>query len=82
MPGVYKENSLTEKQQNPIEFKISRLKTLTAPIAGKLYDQLEGQCIIEDEQKGCQRSKREPKDHLLIDKIVLKDCKIEKPTWL
>ena len=30
---------------------------------------------LPEEQKGCRRGIHGTKDHLLIDKIVLKDCK-------
>lgn len=53
-------------------------KTLTAVMAGKLYDHLENQGIIGDEQKGCRRNTRGTKDHLLLDKAVLRDCRSRK----
>ena len=53
-------------------------KTLTAVMAGKLYDHLEDQGIIGDEQKGCRRNTRGTKDHLLLDKAVLRDCRSRK----
>ena len=40
-----------------------------------LYNQLENQGIIVDEQKACQRFTRGTKDHLLIHKAALKNCK-------
>ena len=53
-------------------------KTLTAVMAGKLYDHLEDQGIIGDEQKSCRRNTRGTKDHLLLDKAVLRDCRSRK----
>ena len=53
-------------------------KALTAVLADKLYDHLENQGIIGDEQKGCRRNTRGTKDPLLVDKAVLRDCKSRK----
>ena len=50
-------------------------KTLTGIIAGKLYDHLESQGVIEEEQKGCIRRTRGTKDHLMLDKTLLRDSK-------
>ena len=44
-------------------------------IAGKLYDHLESQGVIEEEQKGCIRRARGTKDHLMLDKTLLRDSK-------
>ena len=53
-------------------------KALTAVLADKLYAHLENQGIIGDEQKGCRRNTRGTKDHLLVEKAVLRDCKSRK----
>ena len=50
-------------------------KTLTTAKTEKLYDQLTGQGIIGDEQKGCRGFTRGIKNHKLIDEAVLKVCK-------
>ena len=50
-------------------------KVLTGVIANSLYEHLENSSIIPTEQKGCKRNSRGTKDQLLIDKMVLKNCK-------
>ena len=50
-------------------------KLFTGIISDYLYDSLEEEKILPDEQKGCNRKTRGTKDQLLIDKVVLKDCK-------
>ena len=50
-------------------------KLLTGVIAEKMYNYLEREKILPEEQKGCKRGSRETKDQLLIDKTVLKDCR-------
>ena len=49
-------------------------KLLTGVIAEEMYNYLEREKILSQEQKGCKRGSRGTKDHLLIDKMVLKDC--------
>jgi len=50
-------------------------KTLTGVIANKLYNHLENQSMIGNEQLGCRRKRRGSKEHLMMDKIILNDCK-------
>ena len=50
-------------------------KLLTGVIAEEMYNYLEREKILPEEQKGCKRGSRGTKDQLLIDKTVLKDCK-------
>ena len=50
-------------------------KLLTGEIAEEMYNYLEREKILPEEQKGCKRGSRGTKDQLLIDKTVLKDCK-------
>ena len=40
-----------------------------------MYTFLEWKDVLPNEQKGCRRKTRGTKDQLLIDKLVLKDCK-------
>ena len=49
-------------------------KLLTGVIAEEMYNYLEREKILPEEQKGCKRGSRGTKDQLLIDKTVLKDC--------
>ena len=50
-------------------------KLLTGVIAEVMYNYLEREKVLPEEQKGCKRASRGTKDQLLIDKMVLKDCK-------
>ena len=50
-------------------------KFLTGVIAEEMYNYLEREKILSEEQKGCRRGSRGTKDQLLIDKTVLKDCR-------
>ena len=50
-------------------------KLLTGVIAEEMYNYLEREKILPEEQKGCTRGSRGTKDQLLIDKTVLKDCR-------
>ena len=43
-----------------------------------MYDHLEGNNLLPDEQKGCRKRLRGTKDQLLIDKMILKDAKLGK----
>ena len=53
-------------------------KLLTGMIAEEMYSFLEREKILPDEQKGGRKRSRGTKDQLLIDKTVLKDCKMRK----
>ena len=50
-------------------------KLLTGVIAEEMYNYIELEKILPEEQKGCKRVSRGTKDQLLINKSVLKDCK-------
>ena len=53
-------------------------KLLTAMMAGEIYRHLEDNDLIGKEQKGCRAEYKGTKDHLLLDKVILKDCKQRK----
>ena len=53
-------------------------KLLTGIFADKIYDHLQGNNLLPDEQKGCRRRSRGTKDQLLIDKAVLREAKLKK----
>ena len=59
----------------PITFFTLIWKLLTGVIAEDMYDYLEQEKLLPEEQKGCRRGSRGTKDQLLIDKTVLKVCK-------
>ena len=50
-------------------------RLLTRVIAEEMYNYLEREKSLPEEQKGCKRGSRGTKDQLLIDKTALNDCK-------
>ena len=50
-------------------------KLLTGIIREKLYQHLERNGMVADEQKGCRKRSRGVKDQLLVDKAILKNCR-------
>ena len=50
-------------------------KLLNGIITDKLYEHLENQDLLSEEQQGCRRRSRGRKDQLLIDKAVIKNSK-------
>ena len=50
-------------------------KLLTGIIAEELYGHLEKEGLLPGEQKGGRRKSRGTKDQLLIDKMIVRDCK-------
>jgi len=50
-------------------------KLLTGIFAEKIYDHLDANSLLPDQQKGCRKRSRGTKDQLLIDKMILKDAK-------
>ena len=59
----------------PISYLPLMWKPLTEIIANSVYECLEMHNFFLAEQKGCRRNSRGTKDQLLIDKMVLNDCK-------
>ena len=50
-------------------------KLLTGIVGEKLYQHLERNGLLADEQKGCRKGLRGTKDQLLVDKAILKNCR-------
>ena len=50
----------------------------TGIMGDKLYKHLEEENLLPDEQKGYRRHSRGTKDQLLIDKLVIRNCKRRK----
>ena len=50
-------------------------KLLTSILAEELYEHLEKANSLPWEQKGCRKGSPGTKDQLLIDKMIVKDCK-------
>ena len=72
------EKGSAEDNYRPISsFPLMR-KLLTGILANEMYEFIEKNNIFREEQKGCKRKSRGTKDQLLINKPVLKDCKVKK----
>ncbi len=56
----------------------SMWKLLSGILSEKMYYHLETEQILPEEQKGCRKGSRGTKDQLLIDKMVLRNCKHRK----
>ena len=50
-------------------------KLMTSILANNMYAYLEENSLLPSEQKGCRRKSRGTKDQLLIDQMILRDCK-------
>ena len=50
-------------------------KLLTGIFAEKIYDHLQANSLLPDEQKGCRKRSRGTKDQLLIDREVLREAR-------
>ena len=48
---------------------------MTGILAEKIYSHLKRENVLPSEQKGCRKGSRGTKDQLVIDKMVLRDCK-------
>ena len=50
-------------------------KILSGIFAEKTYEHLDTSNLLPFEQKGCRKASRDTKDQLIIDKVILKNCK-------
>ena len=50
-------------------------KVLTDIVSESLYHHLESKKLLPEEQKGCRKQSRGTKDQLMIDKMVMKNCR-------
>ena len=50
-------------------------KILTGIVSESLYHHLENEKLLPEEQKGCRKQSRGTKDQLMIDKMVMKNCR-------
>ena len=53
-------------------------KLITGIAADEIYNHLEENDLLPEEQKSCRRNSRGTKDQLLIDKAVMKNCRRRK----
>ena len=73
-----KEKGNTPGNYRPITCLPIMWKILTSILSDEIYRHLEDSKLIGEEQKGCRRGYRGTKDHLMLDKVILKDCKRRK----
>ena len=66
------------KNYRPIACSPTTYKVLTSVITERTYTFLEGNSLLPQEQKGCKRGSYGCKDQLLINKMILEDCKNKK----
>jgi len=59
----------------PINCLLIVWKLLTFIVSVEIYRHLEDNDLSGEEQKGCRTGYRGTKDHLMLDKVILKDCK-------
>ena len=59
----------------PITCLSTTWKLLTSIIANELYNHLAEKGLIPWEQKGCKRKSRGTKDHLLVDKMIMRHAR-------
>ena len=53
-------------------------KLFTGIAADEIYNHIEQNELLPEEQKGCRRNSRGTKDQLLIDKAVMENCRRRK----
>ena len=53
-------------------------KLFSGVLSEKIYDHLEAEQLFPEEQKGCLKGSRGTKEHLLVDKMVMGNCKRRK----
>ena len=53
-------------------------KQMSGKLAEKMYSQLERENVLPSEQKEYPKGSRGTKDQLLIDKMVLRGCKMRQ----
>ena len=50
-------------------------KLFTGILADEIYNHQEKEQLLPMEQNGCRRKSRGMKDHLLIDRMIIRNCK-------
>ena len=50
-------------------------KVFTGILGGQVYGHMEREKLLLDEQKGCRRQSKGTRNHLMINKMVIKNCK-------
>ena len=73
MKNREKENDVTNFR--PITCLLLMWKIFTGIFSDELYVHLENERLLPEEQRRCRRKLRETKEQLLIDKMILRNCK-------
>ena len=66
------------KTYRPITCLPTTYKILTSIIADRTYNHLEENNLPPTERKGCRRGSYSCKDQLLINRMILEDCKAKR----
>ena len=64
-----------EKRNDVTNFRPITWKIFTGILSDELYDHLKSERLLPAEQKRCRRKSRGAKEQLLIDKMILRNCK-------
>ena len=64
----------------PITCLPAMWKLLTGIVADSMYTHLDSNHLLPTQQKGCKKNSRGCKEQLMIDKLILKNCKRRKQT--
>ena len=77
---LLKEKSKGNEESNygPITCLPLMWKLITGIAADEIYNHLEENDLLPEEQKGCRRNSRGTEDQLFIDKAVMKNCRRRK----
>ena len=76
---IPKSNDTREtKNYRPITCLPTMYKTLSSIITDRTYVHLEDNGLLPNEQKGCRSGSYGCKDQLLVNKMILEDCKTRK----
>ncbi|XP_063592467.1 uncharacterized protein LOC134769657 [Penaeus indicus] len=70
-----KEKGRDVKNFRPVTCLPLMWKLLTGVLSEEMYKHLEENELLPDEQKGCRKRSRGTKDQLLIDKMIIRNCK-------
>ena len=53
-------------------------KLFSGVLSEKIYNHLEAEQLFPEKQKGCRTGSRGTKEHLFVDKMVMRNCKKRK----
>ena len=66
------------EKSRPITCLLLMWKLFSVVLSEKIYDHLEVEQLFPEEQKGCRKCSRGTKEQLLVDKMVMRNCKKRK----